>query len=146
MWSPVGLWGRQLPTPPRTFGQLDPISSVGRSSRIGTQRTRSRDGTLARLRTWAVEVRSENAVRPHRLDERVLTSLSEALEADPRVLDADVVGDGPRVGARFDLCADDHDAAIEQARAVFLDALVRAAGSAASSVRAEVRAQEHVRA
>jgi hypothetical protein len=85
-------------------------------------------------------------VRPHRLDERVLTSLSEALEADPRVLDADVVGDGPRVGARFDVCADDHDAAVEQARAVFLDALVRAAGSVASSVRAEVRAQEHVRA
>jgi hypothetical protein len=49
-----------------------------------------------------LKVRSENAVRPHRLDERVLTSLSQALEADPRVFDAEVVGDGPRVGARFD--------------------------------------------
>lgn len=85
-------------------------------------------------------------MRPHRLDERVLTSLSEALEADPRVLDADVVGDGSHVGARFDVCADDHDAAVEQARTVFRDALVRAAGSVASSVCAEIRAQEHVRA
>jgi hypothetical protein len=76
----------------------------------------------------------------------VLTSVSEALDADPRVLDADVVGDGLRVGARFDVCADDRDAAIEEARAVFLDALVRAAGSVASSVRAEVRAREHMRA
>lgn len=85
-------------------------------------------------------------MRPHRLDERVLTSLSEALDADPRALDADVVGDGPRVGARFDVRAADHAAAVEEARAVFIDALVRAAGSAASTVSAEVRAKEHVRA
>jgi hypothetical protein len=105
-----------------------------------------RGANLPWLRTWAAEVRSETAVRPHRLDERVLTSLSEALEADPRIFDADVVGDGPRVGARFDVLADTHEDAVDQARAAFLDALVRAAGPTASRVRAEVHAREHVRA
>lgn len=75
----------------------------------------------------------------------MLTSLSEALDADPRALDADVVGDGSRVGARFDVRAADHDAAVEEARAAFIAALVRAAGSAALTVSAEVRAKEHVR-
>lgn len=97
------------------------------------------------MRTWAVEIRSEDAVRPHRLDERVLTSLAEALEADSRAFDADVVGDGPRVGARFDVCAEDHDAAIEQARVIFLAALSRATGTPGVT-RAEVRTQEHARA
>lgn len=102
--------------------------------------------TLTVLRTWAIEVRCENAVRPHPLDERVLTSLSEALEADPRTFDADVLGVGPRVGARFEVLAETQAAAIEQARAAFLDALSRAAGPAASGVRADVHAREQVRA
>lgn len=93
---------------------------------------------------WAAEVRSEDAVRPHRLDERVLTSLTEALDADPRAFDADVVGDSEGITARFDLCANDEPAAIRCASEIFLAAMMHALGTSDLPSRPEVRVREHV--
>jgi hypothetical protein len=84
-------------------------------------------------------------VRPHALDERVLTSFAEALEADPSAFDPDVVGELACVGARFDVRASDEAHAVEQARAIFLGALQRASGVQAQ-VRLQIDAREHLSA
>jgi hypothetical protein len=96
------------------------------------------------MRTWSVQVKSDEPVRPHALDERVLTSLAEALEADAGAFDADVVGELVYVGARFDVRAPDEAHAVEQARAIFLGALRRAAGVSNPSIRLQIDAREHL--
>ena len=91
-----------------------------------------------------MEIKSDDPVRPHALDERVLTSVAEAIEADSGAFDTDVVGELNRVVARFDVCAFDQAEAVTQARRIFLGALRQACGSVdASSIRLEIDAQEH---
>lgn len=109
---------------------------------------REAEGALLRVdsqlvRTWAVEVKSDEPVRLHALDERVLTSFAEALDADPGAFDADAVGELNFVGARFDVCALDQAEAVERARAIFLAALRRAADVEGRSIRLQIDAREH---
>jgi hypothetical protein len=75
------------------------------------------------MRAWTVEVESASGTRPHRLDERVLSIVSEALDADSAAFDADVTGDSDRIRAKFDVLADDAEQAAASARAVFTGAL-----------------------
>jgi hypothetical protein len=96
------------------------------------------------MRTWSIQVHSRDEVRPHPLDERVLTSLCAALDAEPAAFDADVVGDGNRVNARFDLVASDERTAIAQARGIFLAALARVDERHRAHRDVAVEAREHV--
>ncbi|HET8895414.1 MAG TPA: hypothetical protein VFM96_15095 [Gaiellaceae bacterium] len=66
---------------------------------------------------------SAPGTRPHRLDERVLSIVSEALDADSAAFDADVTGDSDRIRATFDVLADDAEQAAASARALFAGAL-----------------------
>lgn len=83
------------------------------------------------MRAWAIEVESVPGARPHRLDERVLTAVAGAIEADPAAFDADIVGDHDRIRATFDVVAEDAAQAGAYATAVFTRAL-RAATSSVS--------------
>lgn len=75
------------------------------------------------MRAWTVDVESAPGTRPHRLDERVLSIVSEALDADASAFDADVTGDSDQIRARFDVLADDAEQAAASARAAFTRAL-----------------------
>ena len=75
------------------------------------------------MRAWTIEVESAPGTRPHRLDERVLSIVSEALDADSTAFDADVIGDSDRIRATFDVLADDAEQAAASARAAFTGAL-----------------------
>jgi hypothetical protein len=75
------------------------------------------------VRGWTAVVESGPNVRPHGLDERVLTVITEAISADSAAFDADVVGGGDRVRAEFDLLAADAQTAAQTACQLFLRAL-----------------------
>ena len=85
------------------------------------------------MRAWTVEVESVPGARPHRLDERVLTAVAEAVEADSAAFDADVVGDSDRIRATVDVLADDAAQAAASAKAVFARALRTASGGSSAS-------------
>lgn len=85
------------------------------------------------MRAWTIQAESAAGTRPHRLDERVLTIVAEAVEADPAAFDADIVGDSDRIRATFDVLADDAVQAAASATAIFARALRAASPGAMTS-------------
>lgn len=78
---------------------------------------------------WTLVVESGPGVRPHALDERVLTFVTEAIAADVDAFDADVIGSGDRVRAEFDVLAEDAPTAAASGCRIFLRALEAAVGA-----------------
>lgn len=75
------------------------------------------------MRPWNIEAESAAGARPHSLDERVLTTVAEAVGADPAAFDSDVVGEKDRIRASFDVFADDAVQAAASAKEIFARAL-----------------------
>jgi PAB1-binding protein PBP1 len=90
------------------------------------------------MHAWMIEIESAAGTRPHRLDERVLSSVTEAIDADPTVFDADIIGDSDRIRATFEVLADDAAGAAASARAAFARALRSASPDSQASDEALV--------